>query len=134
MPIRLQADDMGQSLQGQRLFRYVLTGGTAALVDLGGFVLFLQLSMPIALAGTASFALALLVNYALTARFVFKIRPGLRRLPVFALGALAGLCINMGMTLGLSVFGMGPLLAKGAGIGTAFLFNYTVNTVLVFRR
>lgn len=125
---------MGRSLLGQRLLRYVLTGGTAALVDLGGFALLLHLSVPLALAGTASFGVALLVNYALTARFVFQVRPGLQRLPVFALGALMGLCINMGVTLGLSGLGLVPLLAKCAGIGTAFLFNFGINALVVFRR
>ena len=121
-------------MPGPRLFRYVLTGGTAALVDLGGFALLLHLSVPIAVAGTASFLAALLVNYALTARFVFGVRPGLNRLPVFALGALMGLCINMGVTLGLSALGLVPLLAKCAGIGTAFLFNFAINALVVFRR
>ena len=48
----------------------------------------LQFPVPIALAGTASFALAVLVNYTLTSRFVFQVQPGLQRLPAFALGAL----------------------------------------------
>lgn len=125
---------MERPQNGHRMFLYIVTGGTAALVDLGGFALLLWLSWPIALAGTASFSAALLVNYVLTARFVFQVRPGLRRLPVFVLGALTGFCINIGVTLGLSLVGFAPLLAKCTGIGTAFMFNYAINARVVFRR
>jgi putative flippase GtrA len=123
-----------RSLLRHRLFRYGLTGGTAALCDLGGFALLLHLSLPIAIAGIGSFAVALLVNYILSARFVFQVRPRLQRLPLFALGALFGLCINMGVTLGLSAWGMAPLVSKCVGIATAFLFNYAINAFAVFAR
>jgi len=125
---------MTRTVPRQLFFRYILTGGAAALVDLGGFAMLLQFPVPIALAGTASFALAVLVNYTLTSRFVFQVQPGLQRLPAFALGALAGLCINMGGTLGLSALGFAPVLAKCAGIGMAFLFNYAINAAVIFRR
>ncbi len=134
MPTRRRAGEMGRSRQANRVYRYALTGGTAALVDLGGFALLQQLSVPIAVAGSASFAVALLVNYTLTARFVFGMQPRLQRLPFFALGALSGFCTNMGVTLGLNMLGLAPLLAKCAGIGFAFGFNYTVNALVVFRR
>lgn len=122
------------SVHMQRVVRYLLTGGTAASVDLGGFALLVHLGVPLAVAGTASFGVAMLVNYGLTARFVFQVRPELRRLSVFALGAIMGLCLNMGTTLGLTTLGLAPLLAKCAGIGTAFLFNFGINTLVVFRR
>lgn len=117
-----------------RPLRYVLTGGTAALVDLGGFALLLILSLPLALAGTISFLAALGVNYYLSSRYVFHVTPDLRRLPLFALGAGLGLCINMGVTIILAGLGTAPLLAKAVGIGVAFVFNYSVNLLVVYRR
>lgn len=116
-----------------RLLRYVATGGTAALVDLGGFALLLGWQVPLAAAGTASFVAALLVNYWLTSRYVFKVLPSLRRLPVFALGAVLGLTVNMGVTIGVSALGVAAVLAKTSGIGTAFIVNYSINVLLVYR-
>lgn len=106
----------------------------AAPVDLGGFALVLHPAVPIAVAWTLNFGVALPVNYTLTARFVLQERSGLHRLPAFALGAVLGLCLSMGVTLGLSALGKTPLLTECAGIGTAFMFNYSINAIVVFRR
>ena len=119
---------------GRRVLRYAAAGGTAALVDLAGFALLLSWSVPLALAGTASFAAALLVNFSLSSRYVFHVSLSLQRLPVFALGALLGLTLNMGVTVAISALGVTPLLAKAAGICAAFAFNYSVNVLVVYRR
>lgn len=118
----------------RRLMRYVLTGGTAACVDLGGFVVLRALEVALLPAAAASFAAAAFVNFRLTARFVFSTAPTARRLLGFLAFALAGLAINTGVTLAVATLAALPdWIAKLAGIGVAFGFNYLANVLIVFR-
>ncbi|MFP4273497.1 MAG: GtrA family protein [Paracoccaceae bacterium] len=118
----------------RRVLRYAATGGTAALVDLGGLALLLAAGLPLAGAGLLSFLLALLVNFGLSSRFVFGVPISLHRLPAFALGAAIGLSVNMGVTLFIAGLGVAPLLAKTVGIAVAFAVNYGVNARFVYQR
>ena len=48
--------------------------------------------------------------------------------------ALIGLIVNVGVTvLGVRVYDVPPFFAKVAGIGTAFLLNFALNVLFVFR-
>ncbi len=115
-----------------KLLRYGVTGGIAAIVDAGGFALLIGLG--IAAAGTASFCVAALVNYLLSSRFVFASGRSAQGFALFFVTALLGLAVNLGVTLaGVYLAGLPPLLAKIAGIGTAFLVNFALNLRFVFR-
>lgn len=116
------------------LQRYIVAGGLAALVDLGVFVLLIELGLALALAAVTSFLTAMAVNFLISARFVFGTAPTLRRLRAFAFFATMGLLLNSGITLAVAGAGVPAWLAKCSGIGGAFLFNYTVNALIVFRR
>ena len=116
------------------LQRYIVAGGLAALVDLGAFVLLVELGLALALAAVASFLAAMVLNFLISARFVFGTAPTLRRLRAFALFATMGLLLNSGITVAVAGAGVPAWLAKCSGIGGAFLFNYTVNALIVFRR
>jgi len=117
-----------------KLLRYGVTGGTAAIVDAGGFALLIVLGLGIAMAGTASFCVAALVNYLLSSRFVFASGRSAQGFALFFVMALIGLAINLGVTLaGVYLVGLPPILAKIAGIGTAFLVNFALNLRFVFR-
>jgi putative flippase GtrA len=121
------------SVRGKFL-RYVLTGGAAAVVDLGGFVLLVGLGVPLGLAAALSFVIAAIVNFRLTAAFVFGARGDLGRFALFLTFALAGLALNTGVTvLGVLQGGLPPAAAKLGGIGVAFLFNFSVNALFDFR-
>lgn len=117
-----------------KLLRYGMTGGIAAIVDAGGFELLVRAGLGIAAAGTASFCVAALVNYYLTSQFVF----GQRKTAVgfaFFVVAIIGLAVNVTVTVaGVYWFDLLPIVAKVLGIGTAFLINFGLNTVIVFRR
>ena len=78
--------------------RYLLTGGAAAVVDVGGFALLHVAGVAPLPAAAASFAVAAVVNYLLTSRFVFHHRGLGWRFPLFLLGALVGLFVNVGVT------------------------------------
>ena len=115
--------------------RYVITGGTAAVVDLLAFHVLLSIALPIGLAAVGSWLIAAFVNYSLTSRFVFRHATSHKgRLPFFLVGAATGLCINAGVTLLFAEqFGLDPLPSKLIGIGTAFIMNFFINLLWVFK-
>jgi putative flippase GtrA len=117
-----------------KLSRYAVTGGIAAVVDLGGFDLLMKADFNIAPASVVSFCAAALVNYRLTSHYVFGRDATIQGLALFLLAALTGLTVNVGATLaGVSLVGLPPLVAKLVGIGTAFLVNFGLNIRIVFR-
>ena len=114
--------------------RYVVTGGTAAVVDTLGFWILTELEIGVALAAILSFAVAAVVNYAFTARFVFAQRPTPRQFLGFFTMALIGLAVNVSITMALALqLGVPPVLSKIAGIGVAFFVNFSLNVWIVFR-
>jgi putative flippase GtrA len=118
----------------QKLFRYFLTAGAAALVDVGGFAVLEALGVPIAIAAVASFGVAAVVNYRLSSRHAFDAVPTWRGFGVFLLAALGGLLVNVSVTLLCTHYlGWQPVLAKIAGVGVAFLANFWMNLLVVFR-
>ncbi len=117
-----------------KLVRYGVTGGIAAIVDAGGFALLLEIGLAVWIAGTVSFCLAALVNYGLSSRFVFARGATAQGFALFFVAALIGLSVNLGVTLaGVYLAGLAPVLAKIVGIGTAFLVNFALNLLVVFR-
>lgn len=117
-----------------RLPGYVATGGTAAVVDIGGFWALVSAGLATPVAATFSFLVAAVVNYLLTARLVFRHAASLRHFGRFFAAALVGLAINVGVTTVLAAAGLAPVLAKVGGVGVAFIVNYLLATVFVFRR
>jgi putative flippase GtrA len=117
-----------------KLARYFLTAGVASVVDLGLFALLTRVDVAIPVAAAASFCVAAVVNYLLSSRFAFHRAASLRGFGLFFVAALGGLAVNVGVTsLGHALLGMPPVLAKVAGIGTAFLLNFWINLRVVFR-
>ncbi|MCE6968671.1 GtrA family protein [Cereibacter sphaeroides] len=117
----------------RRLIQYGLTAGVAAVVDVGGFALLLPAGVPLVPAATISFLLANVVNYRLTASFVFGTAPSLRRYPKFLGAAAAGLVVNVGVTaLAAGMLGLAPVAAKVVGVGVAFFANFALNALIVF--
>jgi putative flippase GtrA len=117
-----------------KLFRYFLTAGVAAIVDVGGFAMLCLTPIPIALSAVTSFCLATVVNYLLSSRFAFGQSPTMRGFGVFFVTALGGLLVNVSVTLvGSLHLGIAPVIAKIIGVGTAFLVNFWLNLRIVFR-
>jgi putative flippase GtrA len=122
----------GRSMASKAM-RYVLTGGSAAVVDAGGFVALLAAGLPAAPAATASFCIAAGVNYLLTSRFVFGAGLSRVRFAKFLFFSIVGLGINVGITLVLiHAAALPPSMAKIGGIGFAFFANFAINAGLVF--
>lgn len=114
--------------------RYLLTGGSASIVDLSIFALLTTYKVPVLEAAVCSFLVAMVENYVVTSIFVYKIPLRFVLLLKFAAFATLGLVINAGVTVALTTsIGLMPVLAKIVGIATAFVFNFAVNTLIVFR-
>lgn len=114
--------------------RYILTGGTAAVVDWAIFTSLHALGVPAVAATTCSFLIAAVVNYSLCCLLVFHRPLSLRGFFLFLSGAALGYCINTTVTLSaMSLTHFPAEVCKVAGIGTAFLLNFYVNLTVVFR-
>ena len=114
--------------------RYLVTGGVAALVDLLGFLVLLGAGLPLVPAAALSFTAAILLNFALSSYVVFAVPMTRHRFVAYIGFAMAGLVINTTVTaLAAGVVGLIPWAAKILGIGTAFVFNFLVNALIVFR-
>lgn len=118
----------------RKLGQYGLTAGVAAVVDIGGFAALFRLGLPLVPAAMLSFLAANVVNYLLSARYVFGVAPSLRRYPVFLAAAGLGFIVNVSVTaLAAQSLGLAPVAAKTAGVGIAFFANFALNALFVFR-
>ena len=117
-----------------RVLRYALSGGLAAVVDIGGFAL-LALALPgVLLPAMLSFLLAAAVNYRASAGWVFgqDWHDG-RRAARFLVAASGGLAVNAGATALLAAsVQTPPLAAKVAGVGLAFGVNFLLQAYWAF--
>lgn len=117
-----------------KFVRYVMTGGTAAVVDIAGFVVLQAFAIPVLACAIGSWIVAAVVNYLLTSRFVFSARPRASHGVIFVAVAAVGLAINAGVTtICAEYFAFAPVVAKVIGIGTAFFFNFLANVRIVYR-
>ncbi len=114
---------------------YAVTGGLAAVVDVGGFHLLTQGAAPlpgVLLPAALSFGVAAGVNYLLTSRWVFRRDwRDLRQAGRFFGLACVGLAINSAMTT-LLALALHPTLAKAGGVALAFGANFLMNACWVF--
>lgn len=118
-----------------KIVKYAGTAGVAAIVDIGLFWGLSELSVPVAIAAVASFLVASVVNYTLTAPYVFQSPMSFLQYGMYLSTASLGFAINVGVTLYLSeVVGFIPPLAKLIGVGIAFFANFALNSALVFRK
>jgi putative flippase GtrA len=117
-----------------RLMRYLLTGGTAAVVDLGGFGLLRWLQLPVIPAATCSFLAATVVNFLLSARFVFGMEATWSRYASFLAGTFGGLTANVAVTaVCMGRVGLSWVAGKAVGIAAGFFLNFWIHSSFVFR-
>ena len=113
--------------------RYLVTGGSAALIDLGLFLLLVPILGSVAVAATISVTVAMVANYFLAKHFVFQVEGSPGRASLFFLGAGVGLVINTAVTTQVAALDVVPLaFAKLCGTGLAFVFNFLFNHFVVF--
>jgi putative flippase GtrA len=114
---------------------YAVTGGLAAVVDIGGFHWLTRAAPPVdgvLLPATLSFGMAVVVNYLLTSHWVFRRDwRDLRQAGRFFGLACVGLAINTATTT-LLALALHPTLAKAGGVAVAFGANFLMNAFWVF--
>lgn len=117
-----------------QLSRYLLTGGAAAVIDIGGFALVSALHIPVVIAAAFSFLLATVVNFFLTARWVFRAPASLHGYVLFLSGAIFGALINVTLTtVGASFLDLPRIGSKMIAVAVTFLVNFWINAQVVFR-
>lgn len=119
-----------------RFLGYLVTGGLAAVVDIGGFHLLAPHLPGVWPAAALSFVMAAAVNYRLSSAWVFEAHwRSLRQAALFLAAACVGLAVNTGATWALArLAGMHPTLAKAGGVASAFTLNFMLNARWVFAR
>ena len=93
--LRFSDADLGMHKIVSKFLRYMVTGGIAAVVDVGGFALLINAQLNVLIAGIASFCAAALVNYLLTSQFVFGRTATAHGFALFLFAALIGLSVNV---------------------------------------
>ena len=118
---------------------YLMVGGTAALVEWGVFYLAFRYGrINYLAAAVAAFFVATFVNYLLSIRVSFRSRAGRSRGAemglIYAVSAV-GLLVNLAVTaFGIEVLHVWVILAKVAGTGVAFIWNFAGRQFFVFER
>ena len=120
-----------------RIARYFLVGGTAAVFDIGIFLILVRFGLAYQYAGVLSFIVATGVNYVLGKRYVFADRHGrgLRTVAAIYLASACGLLLNqIVLWVGIERLFVTPLFAKLAATGMVFFWNYGIRNYVIFRR
>jgi putative flippase GtrA len=121
---------------GVALAKYVVIGGVSALVEWSVFWLLLKpAAVHYIAAAVVAFVVATFVNYLLCVStiFVSKTKSGWRDAAMVYIASLLALVVNVS-TLAILVrqLGLDPMLAKIAGTGSAFLFNFASRQFFIF--
>jgi len=120
-----------------RIFRYFFVGGTAAVIDIGLFSLFVgYLDWPWVPVSIATFILSTLINYFLSIQFVFESgtrhKKKVELLGVFIISSLALLVNQAILYLAIEIMGWHLVVSKIAATGGVFFWNYYGRSKFVF--
>lgn len=121
------------------LLRYLAASGVALGVDLGSFLLLLQLEVPPAPAAAAGYSLGIVAHWLLSSRAVFtqgvadRGPERTRQKALFVMSALFGLALTTGIVGTGTSLGIDPRLAKLAAIAVSFTATWLLREKLIFR-
>jgi putative flippase GtrA len=112
----------------RKFSRYFMVGGTCSLIDLAAFAAIIYGSeVHYLIAGTLSFVIGTAVNYFLSVRYVFERIKRSRRsaITLVYFASAIGFAINLAVLGGfIEIVGLHAMLAKIAGTGAAFGWNF----------
>jgi putative flippase GtrA len=127
----------------QRLFTYLVIGGTAALVNLGVFAIFYHFGSPkviwyYLLANICAYELSILANFIPNDYFTFRFLPGhqrswLARCVRFHLTSLSGVLVTSILFFLLYHWlGLAALVAQAIALVLAVFYNFTVHHLFTY--
>jgi putative flippase GtrA len=120
--------------------RYVVVSVAALAVDMGVFLVLLETGMVSAVAAAVGYAFGIAAHWTLSSRKVFQDRVSergstgrMQQKAMFAVSAILGLLVTMGIVGIGDIFGIDPRIAKITAIGVSFMLTYLLRNLLVFR-
>lgn len=120
----------------QKLFKYLLVGGSAAVINWGVFFICAKmLGMYYLLAGFASFIIATFWNFILARKFIFTPKHSLLKESVLIyFVSFVGLCIDIfSLYVFVEIFMFDEMVGKIFATGIAFLFNFSVRNFVIYK-
>lgn len=117
-----------------RLARYVVSGGTAAAVEMVVFKALVEAGQPPVASAIASLCVAVPTNFLFSSLYVFKQPVQFARFLLFIAGSSIGISLDFAITIFcVSAVQLSAVAAKTIAISCAFTVNYLTNSRLVFR-
>lgn len=120
----------------QKLFKYLLVGGSAAVINWGVFFICAKmLGMYYLLAGFTSFVIATLWNFMLARKFIFTPKHSFFKESVLIyFVSFVGLCIDIfSLYIFVEIFKIDEMVGKIFATGIAFLFNFSVRNFVIYK-
>jgi putative flippase GtrA len=114
---------------------YAATGAVTQCVDIGAFLGFVRLGLPIEIAVAMAFALTMVVHFCLCRYVNFQNfeRPVTQQIGTYVTVGAASLLLSVGVVSVLSRgFHLPPIAAKLCAVAISFPFNYLCNRYLTF--
>jgi len=120
-----------------RILKYFFVGGTAALVDIGLFSLFVgYFGWPWIPVSITTFICATFINYCLSIQFVFKSgarhKKNVELAGVFIVSGLALMVNQLILMISIEAFQWNLILSKIVATGVVFFWNYYGRSRFVF--
>lgn len=125
---------MPSGQDGRQFARYLVVGLVCWLAELAVFALMVEAGIGAPAAAAASFALANVLNYALSVGLVFARRDISLRVEVarFVLVVAAGAALNAVVVWVLVAFGLGAFAAKVVALAPTLAWNFLARRCWVF--
>ena len=119
-----------------KLYKYILVGGSAALINWLIFYIATESGLWYILAGLLSFILATLWNFIFAKIFIFKHSKHhiFKESILVYVVSFIGLCIDMGVLfVCVEILAFHTMLSKVIATGIAFIFNFSVRFFGIYK-
>lgn len=118
----------------RRILKYLITGGSAALVEFGLFILLVHTGLPLVLSNVISFSAGFITSFLMNRQWVFKANGRtVRQLSLYGILAAANVVLSSSiiyiLTSHASVI---PSIAKVMTMGLIVLWNYILFSKVIF--
>jgi putative flippase GtrA len=127
-----------QRLRQQTVLRYLVASALSLGVDMGSFLLLLELGAAATPASSAGYALGIVAHWLLSSRKVFADSVALRgpertkQKALFVISALIGLALTSAVVASATLAGVDPRLAKIAAVIVSFTATWLLRSRIVF--